>query len=163
MGLIDQMLAQGHDSKLYQLLVQDKGYTGNVNGGINYLGDMFDYNGPMVWMSDLVYDSTVSADSIIVQFDKAVADLQNVTQDDVNLALVKMRSRLYDEIGGFYGIGKLNLLAVFALFDDDPSKINKLEDEFKKVTPELIKQTANDYLRSTNRTVLIIEPKATKQ
>jgi predicted Zn-dependent peptidase len=35
-----------------------------------------------------------------------------------------------------------------------------LEDEFKKVTPELIKKTATEYLRATNRTILIIDPKA---
>ena len=64
MGLIDQMLVQGDDSKLYQSLVQEKGYTSGVSGGINYLGNMFDYNGPMLWMSDLIYDSTVKADAI---------------------------------------------------------------------------------------------------
>src|SRR5687767_15096258 len=41
MGLIDQLLVQGSDSKLYQKLVQEKGYTGNLSGGINYLGNMF--------------------------------------------------------------------------------------------------------------------------
>src|SRR4051794_14352859 len=38
MGLIDQMLIEGNDSKLYQSLVQEKRYTSAVNGGINYLG-----------------------------------------------------------------------------------------------------------------------------
>jgi zinc protease len=163
MGLIDQMLVQGHDSKLYQSLVQEKGYTDAVNGGINYLGDMFDYNGPMVWMSDLIYDSTVSADSIIKQFDKAVDEIANkVTAEDLKLASVKLRSKFYDEIGGFYGIGKLNLLAAFALFEDNPSRINDLEKEFNKVTPEIIKRTAKEYLRPGNRTILIIDPKAPK-
>ncbi|HLN58872.1 MAG TPA: insulinase family protein, partial [Thermoanaerobaculia bacterium] len=45
-------------------------------------------------------------------------------------------------------------------FDDDPGKINGLEEEFRKVTPELIQKTAREYLRPTNRTVLVIEPKA---
>jgi zinc protease len=163
MGLIDQLLVQGHDSKLYQSLVQEKGYTDDVSGGINYLGDMFDYNGPMVWMANLVYDSTVSADSIIMQFNKAVDEIATkVTAEDVKLAAVKFRSRLYDEIGGFYGIGKLNLLAAFALFDDNPSRINDLEKEFNKVTPDIIKKTAKEYLRAGNRTILIIDPKAPK-
>jgi len=73
-----------------------------------------------------------------------------------------LRSGLYDALGGNFGIGKINLLACFALFDDDPAKINKLETEFKKVTPELIRKTAKEYLRPTNRTILIIEPKAPK-
>jgi zinc protease len=164
MGLIDQMLVQGDDSKLFQALVQDKGYTSAVSGGINYLGNMFDYNGPMQWMSNLIYDSTVKADDIIKEYDKAIAELENkVTQADLNLAMIKMRSQLYDNIGGFFGIGKLNLLASFALFDDNPSLINGIETNFKKVTPELIKKTAKEYLRATNRTILIIDPKAPKQ
>src|SRR5690606_16266412 len=40
MGLLDQLLVQGNDSKLYQRIVQDKGYAGNVSGGINFLGNM---------------------------------------------------------------------------------------------------------------------------
>jgi predicted Zn-dependent peptidase len=67
---------------------------------------------------------------------------------------------LYDDIGGFFGVGRADLLASFALFDDDPSRINTIETEFKKVTPELIAKTVKEYLRSTNRTILIIDPKA---
>jgi len=163
MGLIDQMLLQGNDSKLYQSLVQEKGFTGNVGGGINYLGDMFDYNGPMVWMANLIYDNKIKPDSIVTEFDKAVSFVEkNITQKKLDLAIIKMRSSIYDAIGGNFGIGKLNMLASFALFDDNPSKINDLENEFKKVTPELIRKTAREYLRSDNRTILIIDPKATK-
>jgi predicted Zn-dependent peptidase len=162
MGLIDQMLLQGQDSRLFQSLVQEKGYTGTVSGGINYLGSMFDYQGPMVWMADLIHDKTTSPEAIVAEFDKAAEYVQNsVTQADLNTALVKMRSQLYDQIGTQYGIGKINLLAVFALFDDDPERINTLEQEFRKVTPELVKKTAREYLRATNRTVLIVDPKAT--
>jgi predicted Zn-dependent peptidase len=163
MGLIDQMLLQGQDSRLYQSLVQQKGYTSSVSGGINIgLGNMFDYNGPMLWVSNLTYDAAIPADSIIHQFDLAVSDLKNVTQEDLQLALVKMRSGLYDAIGSNFGIGKVNLLACFALFDDDPARINQLETEFKKITPELIRKTAREYLNANNRTILIVEPKPAK-
>jgi zinc protease len=163
MGLIDQILGQGQDSKLYQYLVQQKGYTSNVAAGTNIgLGNMFDYNGPMLWVSNVTYDSTISSNQILEQYDRAVADLQNVTQEDLDLALVKMRSTLYDAMSAQFGVGKVNLLACFALFDDDPSKINRLESEFKKVTPAMIRQTAQKYLRPQNRTILVIEPKAPK-
>lgn len=162
MGLLDQILVQGQDSRLYQALVQQKGYTSNVSGGINYLGNMFDYKGPMLWMSNLVYDSTVAADSIINVYDQEINNLtKNITADDLKLALVKMRSSLYDEIAGNFGIGKIDLLASFALFDNNPGKINMLETEFKKVTPELIRKTAQTYLSPANRTILIIKPTST--
>lgn len=162
MGLIDQLLVQGQDSKLYQKLVQEKGYTGGLSGGINYLGNMYNYNGPMLWMADLIHDANVSSDSIVTVFDEAIAELSTVTQEDVDLAIIKLRSDLYNTLGG-NGFGRADLLASFALFDDDPSRINKIESEFKKITPEIIKKTASEYLRSTNRTILIVDPKAVAQ
>jgi zinc protease len=163
MGLIDQLLVQGQDSKLFLSLVQKKGYTDNVSGGINYLGNMFNYNGPMLWMADLIHDKSVTADSILFEFDKAVSSLDTVSQADLDLAIVKIRSRLYDDIGGFFGVGRADLLACFALFDNDPARINTIESEFKKITPEIIRNTAKEYLRNTNRTILIVDPKAVTQ
>jgi zinc protease len=58
----------------------------------------------------------------------------------------------------FAGFGRANILASYALFDDDPARINRLEEEFAKVTPELIRKTADEYLRPGNRTVYVIKP-----
>jgi predicted Zn-dependent peptidase len=71
-----------------------------------------------------------------------------------------MRSNLYDNLTSTYGFGRADLLASFALFDDNPARINNLEAEFKKITPTLIKKTAEEYLRSTNRTILTVDPLA---
>lgn len=162
MGLIDQILLQGDDSKLHQELVQDRGLTGNVSGGINMLGNMFNYNGPMLWMANLTYDKETAADTVLAAIDKTIHSLQHepVSQDLLELATIKMRSNLYDNISSMYGFGRADLLASFALFDDNPEKINEIESEFKKVTPELIQHTAREYLRPTNRTTLIVDPQA---
>jgi predicted Zn-dependent peptidase len=160
MGLIDQLLVQGSDSKFHQRLVQEKGYTGSVSGGINYLGNMFNYNGPMLWMADLIYDANVSPDSIMQQVDLAITELDTISQVELDMAIVKIRSSLYENLGGFYGVGRADLLACFALFDDDPSRINNLEEEFRKVTPDVIRRTVKEYLRPTNRTIIVIDPKA---
>ena len=162
MGLIDQILLQGDDSRLYQELVQDRGLTGSLDGGINYLGNMFNYNGPMLWMSDLVYDGETPADTVLAAYDKVIETIRTkpVSQETLDLALVKMRSKLYDEVSSSFGFGRADLLASFALFDDDPSKINQLEGEFQNITPEVIQATAREYLRPENRTILIVDPKA---
>ena len=81
------------------------------------------------------------------------------TDATLDLAMVKMRSSLYGEVEAFSGMGLANLLASFALFDDDPGLVNRLEGEFAKVTPALIQKTAEQYLRQANRTVLTVEPK----
>jgi predicted Zn-dependent peptidase len=162
MGLIDQLLVQGADSRLYQSLVQKRGLTGGVSGGTNpLLGNMFDIKGPALWMVWLIHDADKKADDIIQAIDEEITRLQTtpVTKDELELALVKRRSRLYADYEQFVGFGRANLLAAFALFDDDPAKINRLEDEFRKVTPELIQKTAKEFLRNTNRTILTITPK----
>ncbi|HEX6966011.1 MAG TPA: pitrilysin family protein [Gemmatimonadaceae bacterium] len=161
MGLIDQILLQGKDSRLYRSLVQQTGVTGDVSGGINLLGNMFDYNGPMLWTTYLFHDPAVSTDSILHVFDATIDSLRAAPVDQATLdrARTKMRSSFYDTIEGSGGFGRADLLASFALFDDDPQEINQLEGEFAKVTPALIQKTAQEYLRPTNRTILAIEPK----
>jgi len=79
-------------------------------------------------------------------------------------ARVKLRSDLYDNIGAVGGFGLADLLASFALFDDNPARINALVSEFEKVTPELIQKTAQEYLKPENRTVLVlaVKPEAAK-
>jgi zinc protease len=163
MGLLDQILIQGHDSRLYQALVQERGYSGSLAGGINSgLGNMFNYNGPMLWNGSLIHDAQVPADSILAVVDREIRKLETngVTQQQLDLALVKMRSQLYDQISQLYGFGKADLLASFALFDNDPGRINQLEAEFRKVTPALLQQTIKEYLRPGNRTILTINPLA---
>jgi predicted Zn-dependent peptidase len=163
MGLLDQMLTQGDDSLLYQALVKKRGFTGSVSGGINAdLGDMFDYFGPMLWTVSLIYDPNVKRDQILSEADSVIEGLQSKPVDRALLdrSVTKLRSNLYDSMTQFGGFGRANLLACFALFDDNPGRINTLETEFRKVTPELIQKTAREYLRKTNRTVLEIEPGA---
>jgi predicted Zn-dependent peptidase len=160
-GLLDQILGQGRDSRFYDELVRKRGLTGDVSTGINWgLGSMYDYNGPMLWLVSAFHDSDKSPDSLMAAFDAAIEPLRTrlVSRDELSRALVKLRSSFYSEIESFSGFGRANLLASFALFDDDPGRINRLESEFAKVTPELLMATARVYLAPRNRTVLTIVP-----
>src|SRR5690606_26321216 len=161
MALIDQILAQGRDSRLYQALVQERAMTSGLNAGANYgLGNMFNINGPTLYTISLVHDADRQPDRIVAAIDSVITDLQTrpIDQATLDLALVKMRSWLYSMVEN--GFGRADLLAAFALFDSDPEKINRIEAELRKVTPELIMRTAREYLRPTNRTVLRIETRA---
>ena len=161
MGLLDELLVEGNDSLLYQELVQKRGLTAGVNGGINYLGNMYDYKGPMLWMADLRFDPSTKPEAIMSAVDSVINPLREkpIDQKMLDRARVKLRSDLYDNISQFNGFGLADLLASFALFDDNPARVNTLVSEFEKVTPELVERTAQEYLRPTNRTVLILEPK----
>ena len=80
--------------------------------------------------------------------------------DRANVFALKFRSGFYDTLGSGFGTGRANLLAAFALFDDDPSKINQILDRMSEVTPERIRSVAQEYLRPSNRTVVFLEPGA---
>ena len=73
-------------------------------------------------------------------------------------AIVKIRSELYDDLGGTFGLGRADLLCSFALFDDNPERINTLEEEFRKVDIETVKRTIDQYLKPSNRTILVVNP-----
>jgi predicted Zn-dependent peptidase len=160
-GLIDQAVGQGSDSLLYDQLVRKQGMTGNVSSGINWgLGNMFDYDGPMLWIVQLFHDTATPTDKLLAAIDGVFATVRKDGLDQATLdrARVKIRSDLYANLEQFVGFGRANLLASFALFDDDPARINRLEDEFAKVTPALVQKTAQEYLRDGNRTVYQVKP-----
>ena len=161
MGLLDQILLQGDDSLLHQELVKKRGYTAEVDGGINLLGDMYNYDGPMLWIVNMFHDQNVNPDQILQASDAVIEQVRNKPLDQaaIDRALVKLRSSLYGDMESLFGFGRADLLASFALFDDDPARINNLEAQFKKITPEMIQKTAQEYLRPTNRTVLTVTTK----
>lgn len=165
MGLIQQILLVGNDSRLYNKLVKEKAITSSVDGGINLLGNLFNYNGPMLFTISLIHDQQISQDSITAWIDEEIAILANhpINNETMALAQTKFKSNFYSILGGLYGFGKADLLASFALFDDNPYRINEIEREIAKVTPELIQKTVKEYLRSTNRTALSLQPKIVDQ
>jgi zinc protease len=161
-GLIDEILLQGTASRLHRDLVQRRGYTDDISGGINLLGNMFNYSGPMLWSAALLHDPATSTDQILAAIDENIERVRTelVTVEELDRARRKIRADLYDLIGSSTRTGLVDLLACFALFDDDPNRINTMEAEFAKVTPDLVRKTAQEYLRRDNRTVLTIEPGA---
>jgi zinc protease len=155
MGLLDQILLQGDDSMLVQEIVKKRGYAGSVHGGINLLGNLYNYRGPMLFTASLVHDDSVTSAQIMNAVDGVMQGVIDKPVDAATLrrAQTKVISELYDAEGNL-GLGKVDLLACFALFDDDPGEINTLVDNFNKITPDDLQAAAKRYLRPQNRTVL---------
>jgi predicted Zn-dependent peptidase len=163
MGLIDQILGQGRDSKLYDAVVQRAALSSDISAGINWgLGNMFDYEGPMLWMVTAFHDRDKKADTLLKVIDAEIDALSAAPPDSATLARAKtkMRAALYGFLEENSGLGKLNLLASFALFDNDPNKINALDDGFASITAQQIQKTAKEFLRRENRTIYTIIPGA---
>src|SRR5215472_14475596 len=160
MGLLEQMLIEGDDSLLRQKLVQKRGLTDSVEGGINMLGNMFNYKGPMLLAMDVIYDPATKPETMVEAMDTVIEPLRKkpVDQKTLDRARVKLRSSLFDTLGQQGGFGLMDLLASFALFDDNPGRVNDLVAQFNKVTTEFLQKTAQEYLRSSNRTIIELQP-----
>jgi zinc protease len=160
MGLLDQILLQGRDSRLWKALVDVHGFTGEVEGGANLLGNFYNYGGPMLWSASLRFDRRWNPDSIVAVADSVIAPLRTTLVDSATLAaaIVKARSSFYQLLF----LDKADVLATFALFDGNPAEINEIDARYRSVSPELIRETARAWLRPTNRTVLLLLPPGLK-
>jgi len=161
MGLIDSVLTDGDDGLLVQKLVREKGYTAGLMSGINVgLGSMFTYEGPMLWTVGMVHDMTVWPHQIQADTETVLGRLRDEPLDQaaIDRARTRMRSSLYDVIGSPTRFGLVDLLACFALFDNDPARINTLESGFDQVTPALVQQTARAWLTPEQRITFEVQP-----
>jgi zinc protease len=157
MGLLNQILLQGDDSMLVQEIVKKRGYASSIDGGVNELGNLYDYRGPMLFTARLIHDDNISSAQIMSAVDGVMQRVIDQPVDAATLrrAQTKLISDLYDQEGNL-GLGKVDLLACFSLFDDDPDEINALVENFSKLTPADLQAAAKQYLRPQNRTVLEI-------
>src|SRR6516165_2591236 len=81
MGLIEQMLIEGDDALLRKELVLKRGLTDSVEGGINLLGNMFNYQGPMLLAAEVRYDPTTKPETILEAMDASIEPLQTKQVD----------------------------------------------------------------------------------
>jgi zinc protease len=148
------LILQGDDSsRLYQRLVKEKEISLDWAGGINFLlGNEFDYDGPMLMTTRTTYKPGHSGDEILREVDAVIKDLQDrgVTKKELADAKVRFRANFFDSIESTQG--RANLLASFALFRDDPARINKIVEKFDAVTAAQVQEVARKYLMPENRT-----------
>ncbi len=150
------LILQGDDSsRFYQRLVKEKELSIDWSGGVNFeLGNEFDYHGPMLLVSRTTYKPDSSGDAILKEVDAVVRDIQQngVQSNELRDAKVRFRSNFYDQLESTFG--KANLLASFALFYDDPGKINHVLEAYEALTAEQIQSAAKKYLVPENRTAI---------
>ncbi len=162
MGLLDQALAQGDDALLHRELALRRGYTAGVGAGMNFLGHMYNALTPLVWCVRLLHDGEVSTDRVVEAIDSVLAGVRadGLDGDAFARASIKARSAYYDLLldAAYPGFGRADLLASFTLLDDDPHRINGLEGMYAAVSPDLVVETAREFLRPGNRTVLELLP-----
>jgi zinc protease len=149
------ILEGDQSSRLYQRLVKEKQLSLDWGGSIYWgLGNEFDYSGPMLLTMTGIYKQGVSAEDLITNIDAVIADISKngVSEKELNDAVMRFRSSYYDQLENH--VSRAHLLATFALFKDQPERINTVLDPFLKVKPADVQAAATKYLVPTNRTII---------
>jgi len=154
MQVLNQALATGQSSRLYQKLVKEKELVTGV----------FAFTNAMRGNGDYQITATVAPGKKIEDVEAAINEeivrLQKEPIADWELAKAKNSSRR-SSIQGLQGsLGTATRLTQFAVFYNDPNLINTQFDKIAAVTKDDVQRVAVKFLKPTNRTVAITLPQA---
>jgi zinc protease len=153
LSLLNSILSSGKTSRLYRSLVDEKQLATAV---YTHMGYSFD---PYLFTIYAVCNDGVSPDS-----------LERAIYDEINLLITKglteqeLQKVTNQKVMEFHKAmetinGKSNTIGTYELFFGDYKKLFNAADEYKKVTPAEIVNSAKKYLVKTNRTVgFLISP-----
>jgi predicted Zn-dependent peptidase len=150
-----ELLHNGQASLLFQSLVKDKQVALSVDGGVNWpLGTPFEFNGPTLMTSFIVYPPNVTQDKVIAAYDATIKDLadKGPTQEDIDRIATKMRSDLYGNLE--IPIERASALSHAVLFDGSFDSVYQVPEDLAKVTPSQVRAFATKYLVGSNRTII---------
>jgi len=150
-----ELLHNGQASRLYQALVKNKQVALSVDGGVNWpLGSPFEYNGPVLMTSFVVYPPNVSEDQVLAAYDATIKELadRGPSPQDLERVVTKMRSDWYGQLEA--PIDRASALSHATLFDGKFDRVYEIPEELAKVTPAQVKAFAATYLVNTNRTII---------
>jgi zinc protease len=150
-----ELLHNGQASRLYQALVKDKQVALSADGGVNWpLGTPFEYNGPTLMTSFIVYPPNITEDQLLAAYNANLQDLieKGPSQPDIDRVVTKMRSDFYANLED--PISRASVLSHAVLFDGSFDSVYQIPDELAKVTPAQIRAFAAKYLVAANRTII---------
>lgn len=163
-AIAGELLHNGQASLLYQTLVKEKQVALSVDGGVNWpLGTPFEYNGPTLMTSFIVYPPNVTEDQVLAAYDAAIKNLatNGPSQQDLDRIVTKMRSDFYSNLE--IPISRASALSHAVLFDGNFDSVYQIPEDLSKVTAAQVKAFAAKYLVSTNRTIINRVPAQTAE
>ena len=162
LSVLDPLLLSDESAKIYRKLVRDDRLAMSVIGAFNFLGNNWDVKGPMLYTVRVDYFNDKTAGQVLESIEEVLGEVREkgITEAELAQAKNSLRSGFLEELeGGFMPrFGRANLLAAFALFDDDPGRVNTILDELDKVTVEDVKAAAARWFVPSNRTSIDSRP-----
>jgi zinc protease len=163
-AVVGGLLHNGEASLLFQALVKEKKVALSVDGGTNWpLGNPFEYNGPTLMTSFVVYPSNVTEGQVLDAYNGVIARLKSSgpTAAEMERIKTKMKSDWYAQLE--IPISRASALSHAALFDGNADRVNRIPAEIDAVTPAEVKAFAEKYLVPANRTIIDRVPQANAQ
>jgi zinc protease len=163
-ALVGELLHNGQASALYQTLVKQKQVALSVDGGVNWpLASPYEYNGPTLMTSFVVYPPKVTEEQVLSAYDSAVKELteKEPSAQDVARVVAKMRSDWFDQLER--PIERASVLSHAVLFDGDFNSVYQIPEDLAKITPAQVRTFAGKYLVSANRTIINRVPASSAQ
>jgi zinc protease len=152
LDLIGQLLFS-ESSPLYQELVVDKQWVDFVQGGTDFHRD------PSLFMIFARVKSDDLMPKVKETVDRYVADLQKQPVDPKRLERVKSHLRYAFALGLDTPGAVANQVATYIAISGDAGSINRLFQQYDKVTPADIQRVAREVLRNQNETMVTLSHK----
>jgi zinc protease len=165
LSVLDPLIVGDESAKLYQKLVRQDRLAISVMGAFNLLGNNWDVKGPMLYTMRVDYLNDKNGGQVLEAIESVLGEVRDkgITETELSQAKTALRSALLEELeGGFMPrFGRANLLGVFALFDDDPARVNTILQELDRVTAADVKAAAARWFVPANRTSIDSRPAST--
>ena len=152
--VLGRVLMSGRSSRLYQKLVKEKEAAVEVSGGAQ------ERRGPsLFWVVVMARPGKELAEiERLVDEELSLIENELVAQWEMEKAQMQGRSRHAEQLHSTQS--RATRLGHYAVYYDDPSLLNTLEERIGRVTAEDLKRVARSYLKKSNRTVVVTLPAA---
>jgi zinc protease len=162
-AILDRVLHGGRAGRVYHRLVLEKQIAVEADGS----ADNIDVNGPTQMITRIFHKPEFTAEATLAAFEEVIQEVREgeIPQEELDPVKVKFRADYFSALEGGLGtymprFGMMHYLACFTLFDGDPNRINTILDQFLRVSPAEVRQTAQKFLVPENRAVLLRRPAA---
>jgi predicted Zn-dependent peptidase len=153
--VLNQALAGGQSSRLYQRLVKDTEVVTNV------FGYMQEWRGPAAYQIEATLRPGKKFEEVESVIYEEIAKLQKEPIADWELAKAKNSSRRASVQSLQSTLGVAMRLGLYAVYYNEPNLVNTQFQKVAAVTKADVQRVAVKYLNTTNRTVAQTTPRAT--
>ncbi len=153
LSVVGELLVGGRSSRLYQKLVKEKEVATDVYGGA------YERRGPSLLELDILArpDGDLAEIEGFVYQELERLQRETVSESELNKVLMQVRRQRVQELVGT--LRRSVSLARYAIYFNEPGLINKIEENYRKVTQEDIKRVSRTFLVKNKRSVIFTLPK----